>query len=62
MDNEDDVQQMEQDIKSATLGNLPVTTEEEVSDQQQFTGWTQTFQSLASVTGSLVDKLGIGSR
>ena len=62
MNNEDDVQPMEQDIKSTILGNLPVTTEDNVLDQTQFTCWTRTFQSLASVTGSLVDKLGIGSR
>ena len=61
MGNEDDVQPMEQDMKSTTLGNLPATTEDEVSEQTQFTGWTRTFQSLASVMGSLVDKLGIGS-
>ena len=61
MDNEDDVQPMEQDMKSTTLGNLPVTTEDEVSNQTHFAGWTQTCQSLASVTGSLVHKLGIGS-
>ncbi|XP_071137099.1 E3 ubiquitin-protein ligase rnf213-alpha-like [Mytilus edulis] len=56
MDNEDDFQAMDVDEPGR---QSPGLLEEQAFSR--FTGWTQSGQSLASVTGSLVDHLGIGA-
>ena len=53
MDNEDDFEPMEQD---KTIPKL-----DDEAELIPFTGWTQTFESLASVTGNLVNQLGVGT-
>ncbi|CAG2192039.1 RNF213 [Mytilus edulis] len=56
MDNEDDFQAMDVDEPGR---KSPGLLEEQAFSR--FTGWTQSGQSLASVTGSLVDHLGMGT-
>ncbi|VDI41573.1 Hypothetical predicted protein [Mytilus galloprovincialis] len=56
MDNEDDFQAMDVD---ETGRKSPGLLEEQA--YSRFTGWTQSGQSLASVTGSLVHHLGMGT-
>ena len=55
MDHEDDHEEME--VENPTGNPLESTT-----DQPMFTGWNQSDQSLASMTGNLVDNLRDGDK